>query len=499
MVRLAMKSVLAIDVGSSSLKIGLFSLDGLPLAHAFRPTVTSEPRPGFKEQDPESWWHATCETLREIVQINRPNEIAAIGASGHISSLTFVTSSGRVLRPAIGFQDLRALDELDELYRRFPRPVLAERMGIDLPPAATWPLPKFLWLKKHEPQTLDSAHRVLQAKDYVNFRLTGEFASDASSFRGLVDFSRGGAASDVLSELGLRKDLIPSLFAPHQVIGTVTPAAAQETGLPEGLPVVAGWNDLNACVLGSGAVKPGDAFNVTGTSEHLGVVTAQMFTAPELICAPYLPGKQLFYGVTSSGAGSLAWLEKILGTTAEGLLEQSEMADPGANALLFLPYLEGERSPIWDPKAAGAFVGLHTAHRAAHMARAVLEGVAFSLRQISELVARHAANISGPVVVSGGAARAQLWNQIKADILGRAVATTANPQAGILGAAILAAVGAGAYRDCEEAAGTMVQGGDVFHPHTEHAALYDALFGAYGRLYPALKDSFAALHSIRRG
>jgi xylulokinase len=231
----------------------------------------------------------------------------------------------------------------------------------------------------------------------------------------------------------------------------------------------------------------------------LGIVSSQLHKVPELICAPYLAGKKLFYGVTSSGGGSLAWLEKTLGVNAETLLEQAAAVEPGASGLIYLPYLEGERSPIWDPKAAGAFVGLRTTHGAGHLARAVLEGVAFSLRQISDLVRQHAPSVAEPCIVSGGAARARLWNQIKADVLGTRVAATENPHAGILGASILAAVGAGLYKNCEEAARAMVRRAEEFRPCANYASSYARLFAVYSQLYPALKGSFAQLHSIRRG
>ena len=494
-----MPHFLAIDVGSSSIKTALVSSDGSVVSQKTLPSTTQEPRPGFREQEPEGWWRATRESIREVTRSVSPSEIIAVGVVGHISSLTFVDSAGRAIRPSIGFQDLRAVDELAELYARFSRKELAERLAIDLPPAATWPLPRLLWLKKHEPSMLEAAHCVLQAKDFVNYRLTGEFASDHSSFRGLVNFATGRAASDVLEALGLPARLVPPLSPPHEVIGRVTPVAAKQTGLPEGLPVVAGWNDLNACALGSGATEPGDSFNITGTSEHLGIVTDGNPQVPELICAPYLAGKRLFYGVTSSGGGSLAWLAKTLGVEAEILLEKAERVEPGAGGLIFLPYLAGERSPIWDPKAAGAFVGLRTGHDAAHLARAVLEGVAFSLRQISELVARHATGVSEPVIISGGASRARVWNQVKADVLGAPVVATENPHAGILGAAILASVGVGLFKSCEEAARAMVRRGRVLAPVPENASRYEELSRIYDQLYPALKDSFAQLHSIRWG
>ena len=301
----AMEYVIGLDIGSSSAKVGLFTLDGESVAISRRCYPTHEPFPGYKEQDPETWWAAVCDGLREVTRGIGGDEVVALGATGHISSFTFVDRAGAPLRPAVGFQDQRALAELEELYACFSREELAAHLGIDLPPAATWPLPKLLWFKKHEPEMMEAAHHVLQAKDFINLRLTGEFASDASSNRGIVDLSNGGVAEAVLSRFGLRHDLLPRLYDPEQVIGVVRRDAAKETGLRPDLPVVAGWNDLNASVLGCGAVSEGDAFNITGTSEHIGVVTAADHNVPELMCAPFLPGRKLLYGVTSCGGGSL--------------------------------------------------------------------------------------------------------------------------------------------------------------------------------------------------
>ena len=420
-----------------------------------------------------------------------------MGAAGHISSLTFVDSSAKPLRPAIGFQDQRAQRELKELYERFSRDDLARRLGIDLPPAATWPLPRLLWIKRHEPETLRKAHRFLQAKDFVNYRLTGEFTTDHSSMRGLVDFAAGTVATSVFSELGLPVRLVPRLCRPDEIIGRLTERAAAETGLRPGLPVVGGWNDLNACVLGSGTVGEGDAFNITGTSEHLGIVTAGKHSTPELISAPFLPGKNLFYGVTSCGGGALACLAQTMGRDADDLLAQAATGPPGSDGLLFLPYLEGERAPIWDAKASGAFIGLRTAHRAGHLARAVLEGVAFSLNQIMARVGQHAHAIKSPLVISGGASRAQLWNQIKADVLHHSVTVPENPNAGVLGAAMLAAVGAGCYKDGEAAARGMVRYSGTLGPDATRAAEYLQSARIFDQLYPALKDSFAATYEQR--
>ncbi len=492
-----MSLVLGIDVGSSSAKVGLFGLDGRPISICSRSYPTQEPRPGFKEQDPELWWKAVVEGIGAVTQNVSAKEILALGASGHISSLTFVDSSGKPIRPAISFQDHRAVAEVNALSRRIGRERLEAYLGIDLPPAATWPLPRLLWLKKHEPSTLDDAHRFLQAKDFVNLRLTGEFATDVSSNKGMTDFATGRFAAPLFSALDLPGHLFPPVFRPEEVLGQISRQAASETGLPAGLPVVAGWNDLNASALGSGVVDEGDVFNISGTSEHIGVVTASRQNGPGLICAPFLPGRNLLYGVTCAGGGSLAWFAKAFGREIKELLALAESAPLGSDLLYFLPYIEGERSPAWDASAEGTFCGIRSLHGMGHFVRAILEGVAYSLLEVFELVERAAEVIHDPLLISGGTARVRLWNQIKADVIGRTVATAENPDTGALGAAMLAAVAAGRYPSCEAAARGMASTGEQTLAVSASTAQYRELYSLYRRLYPNLRNWFEQVYETR--
>ncbi len=484
-----MRCLLGLDIGSSALKVGLFTATGEALAIASHAYATAEPRPGFKEQDSTDWWNAVTKGVHEVLEAVNNASILAIGTTGCISSLTFVDSEGSALRPSLGFQDRRASDEVLEIQEHFSRAELAELLAIDLPPAPNWPLPRLLWMRKHEPALLDRARYVLQAKDYINFRLTGEFTGDSSSNRGMVDLSADRPATAVFERLNL-PDLLPPLFRPEQMIGTVTRKAALETGLKPGLPVIAGWNDLNASVLGSGIVEDGQAFNVTGTSEHVGVVTTSHYPTRELICAPYLSGKKLLYGVTSSGGGSLQWFRRFTGKSIEELLASAATA---SGSLLFLPYLEGERSPVWDSDASGVLLGLRGSHGEGDVAHAILEGVAFSLKQILGIVEAHGIPQPDTVVASGGASGAQLWNQIKADVLAHDVVTLRNPQAGMQGAAILAAVAAGLYRDPETAAVAMTQRTRHFHPQPANRRHLDCMYALYNEVYPALQGTLARL------
>ena len=490
-----MPYVIGVDIGSSAAKVGLLRLDGDLVASASSGYPTSEPLPGHKEQDPAEWWAALVTGIRRVSHGIGAEEILALGAAGHISSFTFVDGDGLPLRPSVGFQDQRAVSEIEEIDSAFSRKEIAAQLGIDLPPAATWPLPKLLWFKKHEPATLERARHLLQAKDFINFRLTGEFASDLSSNRGMVDLSTGRAPETLFAKLGLRTDLLPPLRPPEETIGSISAQAARETGLREGLPVVTGWNDLNACVLGSGAVQTGDAFNITGTSEHIGAVTGDRPEARELVCAPFLPGRRLLYGPTSCGGGSLEWYSGLSGRPIDDLVALAEGIPSASQGLLFLPYLEGERAPLWDPHATGAFLGLRTIHRQGHLVRAILEGVALGLHQILEIVKRHARLGDGPLVISGGAARVGLWNQIKADVLERPVTVTRTFQAGILGAGMLAAVAARAMRDPLEAAGAMARVAGSFAPVPKNVERYRICYSRFLDAYPALREISARLHA----
>ena len=489
-----MEHLIGLDIGSSSAKAGLFRPDGRAVATASRSYPTYEPRPGCKEQEPADWWRAAAECIRDVAGGVRPESIVALGAVGHLSSLTFLDEGGAPLRRSLGFQDVRAAAEVAGIYAAFSRAELAELLGIDLPPGPTWPLPRLVWFREYEPETLERARSLLQAKDYVNLRLTGVFASDASSNRGMVDLATGRAPERVFRTLRLPY-LLPPIYEPQAVIGVVTREAAAETGLRPGLPVVAGWNDLNGSVLGSGSIRPGDGFNVTGTSEHIGIVTEGDPQAAELVCAPYLPSRKLFYGVTSCGGGSLDWFCQFSGRPVEQLLAEAEAARP--EGLLYLPYLEGERAPVWDPQASGALVGLRSTHGRGAVVRAIMEGVAFSLRQNLEIVESVVPGSGRTLALSGGASQISLWNQIKADVLARPAVALEGPHAGIVGAAMLAAAGAGVWPQPEEAAAKMSRPARRYEPRPGPGRRYARLYARYCELYPALRPILNALDEER--
>ena len=479
-----MNCLLGIDIGSSAVKVGIFRENGELLTVNSNPYATTDLRHGFKEQNPSAWWGAVAKGIQELVGGKTDISVLAIGITGFVSSLTFIDGEARPLRPALGFQDQRAFREVEALNDRIGRSQLADCLGIDLPPAPTWPLPRLMWMRKHEPETLDQCRYLLQAKDYVNLQLTGEVASDPSSNRGLVDFSTDRPATDVLKMLDL-PDLLPPLRAPETIIGKVTKQAALATGLKPGVPVTIGWNDLNACVLGSGIVECGETFDVAGTSEHIGIVTTSNSSPKQLICAPYLPGRRLLYGVISSGGGSLEWFRRFSGKSMDELLEGVDTISDG---LLFLPYLEGERAPIWDPLASGVMLGLRSTSSQRNAVRAILEGVAFALRQNLDLIYRCNPSRPKEIIASGGPSRIKLWNQIKANVFNTDVVTLKNPHAGIQGAATLAAVAAGLYPDLTSAAEALTRTADTVSPDPRSREPTEKMYRVYAEAYPALRD-----------
>jgi xylulokinase len=511
--------VLGIDLGTSSCKAGVFDhaghLQGLGQA-AY--SIVRGPD-GQAEQNPDDLWLGLCQAVRQALQ-NRhvPGEdIAAVGLSGQVGTHILLDRMGQAVRPALSWQDTRSHSEATALQQRIGRKRLASALGIDLPPSPAWPLPRLLWLRRHAPQHLAQTWRFLQVKDFVAYRLTGELATDASSWRGLVRLPGSEIAIALLQELDLPLDLLPQRYPPAAPIGRVSRTAAEVCGLAVGTPVVTGWNDLNCGLLGTGVVWPNMGFDIGGTSEHVGVTlssAAQLQSADKLMLAPYLSedpkgAARVCYGVTSAGGGSLEWYANQF---VPGLLEGyglslppdagarleavAASAPPGAAGLVFLPYIHGERAPIWDAAARGVFFGINSRHGHRHFVRAVLEGVAFSLRQVLQLVEATVGTQVNCVHVSGGPASLGLWNQIKASILNRPLMIPQVTHTACLGAAMLAAIGSGWYVDAVQAAEAMVHRAQQVDPDTRDSARYDALFSLYTSLYPQLRTAYDQLAAI---
>jgi xylulokinase len=468
--------LIGLDVGTSSVKGVAVSDAGAVLAVESEPVRSSTPRPGFSEQDPEEWWTGAERVLARLT--SAAGSIDGIGLSGQMHGLVALDSGDRVLRPAILWNDQRTAAQAAELE--------AQLGGVDGAVAATgnrmltgFTAPKLAWMAAHEPAVLERVRRVLLPKDYVRLRLCGEYATDVvdASGTGWFDVRSRGWSEDPPA---VERDWLPEALESAAISGRT----------PDGVVVAAGAGDQGAGALGVGAVgNGGPASIVLGTS---GVVCAPTagFAADSLgrlqaSCHVVADGWFLM-GVMLSAAGSLAWLSAVVGASAADLVAEAASWDPGVEGLTFLPYLSGERAPHLDPAARGAFAGLSVRHDRGAMARAVLEGVAFGLRDCLDLVAGAGVEV-GVARVSGGGARSGLWLEIVASVLGVTLEVVEVPEAAAYGAALLGGVAGGVWDSPEAAAAACVRPVSVVSPREEWVERYAELHVRYRTLYPALR------------
>lgn len=490
--------LIGLDVGTTSCKGAVFDARGALLALTTVPYDVWRPAPGWVEQPAESYWEAAVRCIRELLAAPgvEARRLAALSSCGQAPTMVLLDAAGAPVRPAILWQDTRAAGEAELLARDPGADVLAGWMGLRWPVDASLPLARLLWLRRHEPEILARAAVTLQPKDFVHLRLTGRASTDTWSAKGLAHQISRQPIPAVLDAASGGADFVPQVHVAHEIVGLVTAGGAAVTGVPEGLPVVAGWTDAMAAMLGAGTFgRVGLACDVSGTSEVIGLCTAARpgDTAP-LFMAPVLDtGRASLYGPTQSSGGSLGWALRVLGADSLSLdaaLAAAAEVPPGADGIVFLPYLEGERAPVWDPRARGVIFGLTSGHGRAQIIRAVLEGVACSARHILWTAEAMASGPAEELRVAGGGARLALWNQIKADVTNRPLRPCAVTENGVLGAAMLAALGAGIHADLAAAGDAMVRLEAPVLPNPAAHAAYSRTFERYVELYPRLRDLF---------
>jgi xylulokinase len=483
-------SLLGVDVGTTSVKASLYSPTGDLLAEASEPAQVERPREGWLEQDPEEIWRAVRAAVGALPPPAK-QDVASIGVCGHSPALILLDGAGRPVRPAILWQDRRAAAESAELAARLGDRAV-EVLGGPLPVTPSYPHPRLLWLRRNEPDVLDQALHALDTKDYVNYRLTGAVASDPWSAKGLTNMALGRPIEAWRELLGVDPAIGPPTRPASSPCGPLSAEAAAALGLPAGTTVAIGWTDGACSMLGTGCfAAPGVAYLVAGTSEVIGTTVPDPPSDPRIQSAPGPdPRWTLLMGPTQASGASATWLGGILNATPQELLILAEQSPPGADGLLFLPYLEGERAPIWNPNARGVLFGLASRHGRADLARAVLEGVAHSARHVLETIEAVTDRRFGELRICGGGSRSPLWNQIKADLLGRTVRATAAAETTSLGAAMLGAVAAGLFPSLDEAASALVRLGDAYEPRADLRALYDDAHRRYVALYPRVRDLF---------
>jgi xylulokinase len=501
------RHLLGIDVGTTGLKVVLADADGTLLAQASREYPTNYPHPNWAEQDPEQWWRACCGVVPQVLAMAGVSgkDIAGIGVSGQGVGVVPVDASGVPLRPAIIWLDRRSDEQCRKLNATVGEAEITRVNGARID--SFYFAPKWLWVKEHEPAVYRQTATVLQANGYVEMRLTGARRMDVSSGPMMLffDSARLAYSGDLALRMGIDLEKLPPLARCHEVIGQVTSEAARATGLAEGTPVVAAAVDGTAAAVEGGLLCDGDAVEMTGQSTVLLICSGQPYLGRELFSLVHgVPGKYLAVGASTAAGGSLRWWRDTLADVerARGLElgcdpfqlldELAAGSPPGANRLVFLPYMFGERSPIWDTDARGVFFGLSLSTTKADMVRAILEGAAYGLRHNVEAAANAGFAVSGLGCVGGGA-RSALWNQIKADVLGKPVRQLRAGTGAPMGDIMMAGVGVGVYRDFEEARAAVYAVQHEFLPIPANRQAYDDLYGVFVGLYPALRERFAEL------
>ncbi|HEU5417010.1 MAG TPA: FGGY family carbohydrate kinase [Streptosporangiaceae bacterium] len=511
---MAAEYVVAIDIGTQSTRAALVDARGRIADVASAPVDLFAPRPGWAEQDPEQWWQTTVASLAAIMARHPAAQVAAVAVGAQMHSLVAVDAAGHPLtaRAAI-WSDKRCLDQVREFSARADCEPLSRLAGNR--PLPAWAGFKMAWLRASVPDTYARAASLLVAKDFVNLRLCGTVATDPSEASGtfLCDAGTGQWSPPLLEALGISRAKLPGIAASSAVIGTIRPAVAQRTGLAAGVPVVAGSGDMMCQLLGAGITVPGRVGLVAGTASIVAAAAGAASPDPRVMNLRSASGSWIHFGISDAAGKSLRWFADQLagppGAAAfEELTRQAAQVSAGSDGLLFFPYLLGERT-LGSPLSRGSFIGATLGHGRAHFARAVLEGITFEDRRALEAIgppeATGAAEPAGPtrpagtagpaqatgpaaVRCCGGGARSALWNQIRAGIFGRPVQTLNCAEGGILGAALLAGVGAGWYPDAAAGADQLIRAACTWEPDPAETAVYQSAFGDFCAAHDALQE-----------
>jgi xylulokinase len=485
---------MGIDISTTSAKALIVDVAGKVVAVGNTAQPISQPYPLWSEQNPTDWWDGVVKSIRQALSIAnlRGEDIDAIGLTGQMHGLVMLDEAGRVLRPAILWNDQRTQTQCDWITEKIGFERLIQLTGNRALTGFT--APKMVWVRDNEPDIYAQCAHMLLPKDYIRYKLTGEYAMDVSDAAGtsLLNVEKRTWSTEVLNALDIPPNWMPTLYEGTGITGQITPTIAELTGLRAGTPVMAGGGDQAAGAVGMGAVDANIIGLTVGTSGVVFAPLAQYAYEPagrlHAFCHA-VPHMWHFMGVMLSAAGSLQWYRDTLAShmSFADLLAEAEQAPAGCDGLFFLPYLTGERTPHPDPNARGAFIGLTSRHTRAHLTRAVLEGVAYGLKDGFTLIANAGLPTDFSVRMSGGGAQSPFWQGIIADVLGAPLDNVNTPEAGAFGAALLAMVGAGAYATVQEACGATIQTGLRVHPSHDQT-VYADLYPTYQALYPAIKQ-----------
>lgn len=493
--------LIGLDIGTSSTKAILVD-DAGQIVKSVAPAYPFQtPKPLWAESDPEDWWRATQTAIAELLGKDiAPEAVAGVGLSGQMHGLVLLDAEGKVLRPCIMWNDQRTAAECAELTERVGARRVLEITGNPVLPGFT--APKIEWVRKNEPEVWARVRHILLPKDFIRYRLSGVFGTDVSDASGmsLLDVGARRWSPEMAEACGVKLEMLAEVAESAEVTAHVHAAGAAATGLAEGTPIVAGGGDQAAGAIGCGIVSAGRVSCTLGTSGVLFAHAEEFRPDPEgrlhAFCSA-VPGKWHFMGVQLSCAGAYQWFRDQLapGEPFEKLNEGAVAVPPGADGLLFLPYLTGERTPHPDPLARAVFCGLTLRHNRSHMTRAVMEGVTFGLRDALEIM-RDLGLQPTEIIAAGGGAKSPLWRQILADTFATPIVTVNATEGAAYGAAILAAVGAGLQKDVESACENWIAQTSRTEPDPATSTLYDKVYPIYAALYPALKPTFEKLGEL---
>lgn len=477
---MAEATLIGIDVGTTSTKAVLIDENGRRLATLSRPHPTSRRAEGYAEQNPADWYESVLGALATFEAEHGLSGLKGIGLCSQVNTHAFVDAAGLPLLPAITWQDMRSAPDAALLESRVTAEQKLAWFGGPVPIDASHALSRIAHVKRVHPDLYARSRYVLLPKDYIALHLTGAIASDPISAVGLVD--REGYVAPLLDLVPGAAQRLPPLHPITQVVGRVRP------GLPcAGVPVVVGTMDAWAGMFGIGVASEGDAMYQSGTSEIPGIVSSTVHPTPGVILFPPYEGIVMHAAPTQTGGAALGWFGNVLGKTPAEMSALAGTIEPSSAVPLFLPHLQGERAPIWDSTSRGAFAQLDTRSGTAEMVRAVMEGVAFSVRWAFDALQSSAGRKVSVANIGGGGSRSDVWCQIRADALGMSLRRTAVPGSAAIGAAILAGLGSGIMTSLPEAVTQLVKFDRTFEPNVEHRDYYDEKFGKYRELYDALR------------
>lgn len=513
-----MPHLLGVDIGTSGTKSLVMDEAGRVLGTHTVGHSMQTPRPGWTEQAPEEWWAAAQKSVKGVLKKAgvRGGEIGGVGLSGQMHGSVFLDKRGRVLRPALLWNDQRTAKQSTEIVERAGGPRRMLEMAGNLP-LTGYTAPKVLWFREHEPKKYAQLAHLLLPKDYVRYRMTGDFATDVGDASGtcLMDVKRRTWSDELLGILDIDKEILPRLHESPEVTGVLSAQGSQSLGLKEGTPVVAGAGDVMAGAVGNGIVEAGLINANLGTGgvmcaysdepalDERGPTPGRVATMCHAV-----PGAYVIFGCMLSAAGSLQWYADELAESErkrakkgkrdvfEVLLEQAGQAPPGCEGLFFLPYLTGERCPCPDPNARGGWIGVTRRTDRAMLVRSLVEGVTFNMNAMLRIMSGQMGVPVRQVRATGGGARSKLWRQIQADVYNAPLAITNAEEGAAFGAALLAGVGVGVYASVPEACRRLIKTMHVTKPNRKRAAIYARHQAVYDRLYGDLKDRFAEMAQL---